>query len=230
MRYQNTLLGTFIERPNRFIAYVDVNGNKERCHVKNTGRCKELLIPGARVVLSVSDKPDRATAYDLVGVYKEGMLVNIDSQAPNKVIAESIHLISGFENAEEIHPEHTYGDSRIDFFAKNGDTKKLMEVKGVTLEKNGLALFPDAPTERGLKHVKELEASLKEGYEAYIMFLIQMRGPTAFSPNYEMHEEFALEVEKAHASGVKVLAYDCEVTKDSISLGDIIKVKLRDHS
>jgi len=230
MRYQNILFGRFIERPNRFIAYVDINGNKERCHVKNTGRCKELLIPGAKVILSASCDPDRATAYDLVGVYKEGMLVNIDSQAPNKVIAESIRRIPGFEHIEEIHPEHTYGDSRIDFFAKSGDVKKLMEVKGVTLERNGLALFPDAPTERGLKHVKELEASLKDGYESYVMFLMQMRGPTVFSPNYEMHEEFALEVEKAYASGVRVLAYDCEVTEDSISLGRPIKVKFRDHS
>jgi len=230
MKYQNILTGTFIERPNRFIAYVEVGGKKERCHVKNTGRCKELLIPGAKVVLSVSDSPSRATAYDLVGVYKEKMLVNIDSQAPNKVIADSIRRIPGFEHIEEIRPEHTYGDSRIDFFAKSGDVKKLVEVKGVTLENNGLALFPDAPTERGLKHVKELEASLKDGYEACIIFVIQMRGPTVFSPNYEMHEEFALEVEKAHASGVRVLAYDCEVMNDSISLGNPVKVKLRDHS
>ena len=230
MRYENIVLGTFIERPNRFIAYVDIGGKRERCHVKNTGRCKEFLIPGTRAVLSVSDNPDRATAYDLVGIYKGGMLVNIDSQAPNKVIAESIRRIPGFEHVDEIYPEYTYRDSRIDIFAKSGGVKKLMEVKGVTLEKDGLALFPDAPTERGLKHVRELEASLKDGYEAYIMFLIQMKGPTKFSPNYEMHEEFAIEIEKACASGVNVLAYDCEVTEDSLSLGNPVEIELGDHT
>ena len=230
MRYPDIIPGTFIERPNRFIAYVEVDGKKERCHVKNTGRCKELLIPGAKAVLSVSDNPDRSTAYDLVSVYKGGMLVNIDSQAPNKVVEESIRSIPGFERVDEVRPEYSYGDSRIDIFAKSGSTSKLMEVKGVTLEKDGTALFPDAPTERGLKHVKELEASLIEGYEAYIMFLIQMKGPTVFSPNHEMHEEFASEVEKAYRSGVTVLAYDCAVSEDSISFGDPVKVKLRDHS
>jgi len=230
MRYTNTLLGTFVERPNRFIAYVDVNGKKERCHVKNTGRCRELLIPGVRSVLAVSDNPERATAYDLIGVYKNGMLVNIDSQAPNKVVAESIRRVPGFEHITEFHSEYRYGNSRIDIFAEGGGKKKLMEVKGVTLEKDGIALFPDAPTERGLKHVRELEASLKEGYEACLMFLIQMTGPAAFFPNHEMHEEFAAEVERAHVSGVKVLAYDCAVTENSISLGNPVEVRFRDHS
>ena len=226
MRYPNTVTGAFIERPNRFIAYVEVDGKKERCHVKNTGRCKELLIPGVKAVLSASDSPGRSTLYDLIGVYKGGMLVNIDSQAPNKVVAESIRLIRGFEDVSEVRPEYTYGKSRIDIFAKNDSEMKLMEIKGVTLENDGTALFPDAPTERGLKHVKELEAAIKEGYEAYIMFLIQMDGPKVFSPNYEMHEEFALEVERASDAGVNVLAYDCIVSEDSISLGKPVKVKL----
>ncbi|MCL2295698.1 MAG: DNA/RNA nuclease SfsA [Methanomassiliicoccaceae archaeon] len=230
MRYPKTVSGTFIERPNRFIAYVEINGKKEKCHVKNTGRCKELLIPGTRAVLAVSDNPGRSTAYDLVSVYKGGMLVNIDSQAPNKVVLESIRSIPGFEHVDEVRPEHTYGNSRIDIFARSGDTKKLLEVKGVTLEKDGTALFPDAPTERGLKHVKELEASLEDGYEAYIMFLIQMAGPTVFSPNYDMHYEFASAVESAHRSGVKILAYDCAVTEDRISLGSPVRVKYEDHS
>jgi len=146
------------------------------------------------------------------------------------VVAESIRRIPGFENIDEMRREYTYGDSRIDIFAKCGNSRKLMEVKGVTLERDGTALFPDAPTERGLKHVKELEASLGEGYEAYIMFLIQMAGPVVFSPHYDMHEEFASEVEKAHAADVKVLAYDCTVSEDSISMRDPIKVKFRDHS
>lgn len=230
MRYPNVISGTFIERPNRFIAYAEIGGKRERCHVKNTGRCRELLIPGAKAVFAASDNPGRSTAYDLIGVYKGGMLVNIDSQAPNKAVAESICRIPGFEHADEVRSEYRYGNSRIDIFAKSGSARKLMEVKGVTLEKGGTALFPDAPTERGLKHVKELRASLEEGYEAYILFLIQMAGPAAFSPNYEMHEEFALEVEAAHEAGVKVLAYDCEVSEDSISLGSPVEVRFRDHS
>jgi sugar fermentation stimulation protein A len=230
MRYPNILTGTFIERPNRFIAYVEIGGKKERCHVKNTGRCKELLIPGARVILCVSDAPGRSTGCDLIGVYKGNMLVNIDSQAPNKVAAESLRSIPGFEDADTIRQEYTYGNSRIDIFAKSGGRKMLVEVKGVTLEKDGTALFPDAPTERGLKHVRELEASLKEGYDSYILFLIQMSGPKVFSPNYDMDPEFSEEVERAHGIGVKVLAYDCTVTEDSLSLGMPIKVRLRPHS
>ncbi|MCL2318237.1 MAG: DNA/RNA nuclease SfsA [Methanomassiliicoccaceae archaeon] len=225
MKYQNILHGTFIERPNRFIAYVEIDGKKEKCHVKNTGRCKEILIPGAKVILSYSDNSERSTKYDLICVYKGGMLVNIDSQVPNKVIEESLRSIPGFEHVEDIQHEYTYGNSRIDIFAKSGRKKILMEVKGVTLEKEGVALFPDAPTERGLKHIRELESSLKEGYEAYVMFLIQMTGPKIFTPNYWMHEEFAKEVETAEAKGVKVLAYDCIVMEDSISLGKRIAVK-----
>jgi sugar fermentation stimulation protein A len=225
MRYSNVLSGTFIERPNRFTAYVEIEGKKEKCHVKNTGRCRELLIRGAEVILDASDNPERSTRYDLIAVYKDRTLVNIDSQAPNKVVEESIRRIPGFEDMDDIRREYSYGDSRFDIFAGSGNRKKLMEVKGVTLEKEGIALFPDAPTERGLKHVRGLEAAAKEGYEAYIMFLVQMSGPRVFSPNYEMHKEFASEVEKAHASGVIVLAYDSIVTEDSISLGGPIEVK-----
>ncbi|MCL2148512.1 MAG: DNA/RNA nuclease SfsA [Methanomassiliicoccaceae archaeon] len=230
MRYPNVIRGTFVERPNRFVAYVDVDGRRERCHVKNTGRCKELLVPGAEAVLSVPDKPGRATGYDLIGVYKGGMLVNIDSQAPNSVVEESIRRIPGFEDAGEVRREHTHGDSRFDIFARSRDRRMLMEVKGVTLEEGGVALFPDAPTERGLKHVRGLRAALGEGYEAYVMFLVQMSGPKVFSPHYAMHEEFALEVERAHAAGVRVLAYDSVVTEDAISLGEPIEVRLGRHS
>jgi sugar fermentation stimulation protein A len=230
MRYPNALTGIFVERPNRFIAYVEVNGKKEKCHVKNTGRCKELLIPGVKVVLCAADDPERSTKYDLIAVYKGEMLVNIDSQVPNAVIAESLRSIPVFEDVDEIRREYRYGDSRIDLLAQAGGKNMLIEVKGVTLEKDNIALFPDAPTERGLKHVKELEASLKEGYDAYIMFLIQMTGPIAFTPNYDMHLEFALEVEKAFRAGVKVLAYDCVVTEDTISLGKPIPLKFGDHS
>ncbi|MDR2698704.1 MAG: DNA/RNA nuclease SfsA [Candidatus Methanoplasma sp.] len=230
MRYPNTLTGTFVERPNRFIAYVDIDGKKEKCHVKNTGRCKEILIPGAEVILSVSDAPGRSTGYDLIGVYKGNMLVNIDSQAPNEAVAGSIRDIPGFEDIDDIRREHVYGNSRIDIFASAGGKRKLMEVKGVTLERDGTALFPDAPTERGLKHVRELEASLKEGYEGYVMFLIQMSGPKVFSPNYEMDPKFSLAIEEAHRAGVKVLAYDSMVTEVSIALGRPVEVRLGDHS
>lgn len=223
MRYTNTITGEFKSRPNRFIAFVDVNGTLEKCHVKNTGRCKELLIPGVKVVLSIADNPERSTKFDLIAVYKGDMLVNIDSQAPNKVVVESIHGIPGFEDVT-VQPEYKYGNSRIDVFAFTENRKILMEIKGVTLENNRLALFPDAPTERGLKHIRELESSMKDGYEAYVMFLVQMRGPTTFSPNYEMHEEFAKEVKKASELGVKVLAYDSIVTEDSITLGNPIEV------
>ncbi|MCL1811443.1 MAG: DNA/RNA nuclease SfsA [Methanomassiliicoccaceae archaeon] len=227
MRYENVLTGTFIERPNRFTAYVEIGGKREKCHVKNTGRCREILVPGAETILAVSDNPERSTKYDLIGVYKGNMLLNIDSQAPNAVMRESIHSIPGFEDADEVRPEYKYGNSRIDIFAKAGDRKMLMEVKGVTLDKDGVALFPDAPTERGLKHVKELGSSVGDGYEAYIMFLIQMSGPKVFSPHYEMHESFAEEVERAQSLGVKVLAYDSLVTEDSISLGNPIEVRFR---
>ena len=225
MKYQNILPGLFIERPNRFVAYVEVNGKKEKCHVKNTGRCKELLIPGAKAILCESDNPERSTKYDLICVFKGEMLVNIDSQVPNKVVEESISKIPGFEKIDVLQHEYTYGRSRIDILAKSGNKKMLMEVKGVTLEKDGVALFPDAPTDRGLKHIRELCSSLQEGYEAYVMFLIQMSGPEVFTPNYAMHEEFAKEVEKADKLGVKVLAYDCIVKEDSISLGKRIEVR-----
>lgn len=229
MKYSNVCSGRFLERPNRFIAMVEIDGNIEKCHVKNTGRCKELLLPDAKVILQRSDDPERSTKFDLIAVYKGDMLVNIDSQAPNKVLAESFGKIPGFESAD-VRTEYKYGNSRIDIFASAGDRKILMEIKGVTLENNGTALFPDAPTERGLKHVRELENSLKEGYEAYIMFLIQMSGPHIFTPNYEMDMKFGKAVEQAHAAGVKVLTYDCEVTENTLGLGNPVKVRLRDHS
>ncbi|MDR1404778.1 MAG: DNA/RNA nuclease SfsA [Candidatus Methanoplasma sp.] len=230
MKYAEVRSGKFLERPNRFIAYVETGGTVEKCHVSNTGRCRELLVPGADVILSVSRNPNRSTKYDLVSVYKGGMLVNIDSQAPNKVVIDQIRDIPGFENADLIRPEYSYGSSRIDLYAEEGSKKMLMEIKGVTLERDGLALFPDAPTERGLKHVGELKDSLKEGYESYIMFLVQMRGPEAFSPNYDMHEDFAAAVEQACTEGMKVLAYDCVVTENSVSLGEPIDIRFRGHS
>jgi len=229
MKYENIEIGTFIERPNRFVAYVDIDGKKEKCHVKNTGRCKELLIKGSKVVLQRSDSPTRSTELDLISVYKENVLVNIDSQAPNKVVTESIIEMSYFKDIETLRNEFTYGDSRIDIYAESAGKKILIEVKGVTLEVDGVGLFPDAPTERGLKHIKELEHSLSDGYDPHIIFLIQMKGIEYFTPNYSMHREFALELERASNLGVKVIAWDCDVSEDAITLGKEIEVRF-DHS
>lgn len=230
MKYLNTCTGTFVERPNRFIAYVEVDGKQEKCHVKNTGRCKELLIPGAKVILDRSSDPKRSTKFDLVSVYKGDMLVNIDSQAPNKIVQESYENIDFLKGLSYIRPEFTIDDSRIDIYGEGQGRKVLMEIKGVTLEIDGTALFPDAPTERGLKHVRELQKALGEGYESCIFFLVQMRGPEHFTPNYEMHMEFALEVEKAYMKGVKVLVYDCVVKEDEILLGNRMDIKFKGHS
>ena len=224
MEYNNIITGTFISRPNRFIAYVNVNGSVEKVHVKNTGRCKELLIDGVKVVLEISNNPERKTKYDLIAVWKNGMLVNIDSQAPNKVAYEFFRELS--EADTEIISEYTLGNSRFDLLLRKGEKKTLIEVKGVTLENDGLALFPDAPTERGLKHVNELIANIKKGYECIIFFVVQMKGPHSFMPNFEMHPEFGKAVRKAAESGVKVCAYDCVVTEGSMRIDKEVKVIL----
>lgn len=224
MRYANVCRGVFIERPNRFIAMVEIDGRIERCHVKNTGRCKEILIKGVDVVLSVSDDPKRSTKYDLIAVYKGDMLINIDSQAPNKAAVEAFETIFG--KMDLIRPEYKIDDSRIDIYAESGKERYLVEVKGVTLEKNGTVLFPDAPTERGLKHVRELTKTAGEGYYSYVLFIVQMKGVTHFEPNYEMHREFGEALEKASKNGVGILAYYCRVTEDSMTVDSRIPVVL----
>lgn len=225
MRYQNTCAGTFIERPNRFIAKVEIDGMVETCHVKNTGRCKELLVPGAKVILEISPNRERRTKYDVIAVYKGKRLINMDSQVPNAVVYESLKdtgIIKGFKS---IRREVVYGDSRIDIFAE-GTKGTFVEVKGVTLEKDGVVLFPDAPTERGIKHIRELMKAVDDGYDAIIFFLIQMSDVDHFSPNYETHKEFGEALKEASEHGVKVVAYDCEVSEDSIVLGERIDVRL----
>ena len=224
MEYKNTVIGTFLSRPNRFIAYVNVNGNEEKVHVKNTGRCKELLIEDVPVILEMSDDPKRKTRYDLIAVWKNGMLVNMDSQAPNKAVYEFMKEHSD-ENSE-IFKEYTVGNSRFDIMVRKDNRITLTEVKGVTLERGGLALFPDAPTERGLKHVNELIMNVKKGYECRIIFVIQMKGPHAFTPNFEMHREFGDAVREAAENGVTVNAYDCIVTENSMTLDKELKVIL----
>lgn len=230
MEYPNITEGIFISRPNRFIAQVEIEGRTETVHVKNTGRCREILISGARVFLQKSDNPERKTKYDLTAVEKKTengtILINIDSQIPNFCADEFLHKAELFPEGTEIRREVKYGNSRFDICAKNGNDISFIEVKGVTLEKDGLALFPDAPTERGVKHIKELIKAKSEGFGAYIMFVIQMSGVNGFSPNSEMHPEFSEALKSAEKSGVKILAYDCEVTKDRIEIKNPVKVLL----
>ncbi len=231
MKYKNIVKGTFIERPNRFIAYAEIDGKMEKAHVKNTGRCKELLLPGASVYLEVADNPERKTKYDLIAVEKfregkEPLLINMDSQAPNNAAEEWLKKGNLFSENAVVKREVRYGKSRFDFYIEDGERKAFLEVKGVTLEENGLALFPDAPTERGVKHIKELLSCMDEGYEAYILFVIQMKEMHAFSPNDKTHPDFGRALREAVDGGVKVLAVDCKAGTDYMELDNYIEVKL----
>ncbi len=213
MKYDNITKASFIKRPNRFIAEVEIDGQKEIVHVKNTGRCKELLLPGGDVWLTAPGNPDRKTKYDLVAVKKNnGILFNIDSQAPNKVAREWLEK----QGYDKIIPEYTYGDSRNDFYMEKGKEKYLMEVKGCTLEVDGIGYFPDAPTERGVKHLRELTAAVKKGYKTMIAFVIQMDGVSEVRPNVATHPEFGTAFEEAKAAGVEVVFLKCHVEPDSL--------------
>ncbi len=213
MRYDNITGATFLSRPNRFIAEVDIDGHKEIVHVKNTGRCKELLIPGCEVWLTAPGTSDRKTKYDLVAVRKKnGILFNIDSQAPNKVVKEWL----SDRGYDKVIPEYTYGDSRIDFYMERGCDRYLMEVKGCTLEVDGTGYFPDAPTERGVKHLHELTAAAKKGFRAILAFVIQMDGVSEVRPNVSTHKEFGIALDEAKAAGVEVLFLKCHVEPDSL--------------
>lgn len=226
MKYKKVVEGRFISRPNRFIAYVEIDGKAETVHVKNTGRCKELLTDNATVYLSVSDNPQRKTKYDLIAVKKGELLINMDSQIPNDVCEK--WLKKGFLFSENviIKREYTYKKSRFDFYIEDGERKIFLEVKGCTLENNGIASFPDAPTERGIKHIKELISALDDGYEAYIFFVIQMKGIKEFRPNDITHKAFGDALREAKSKGVKILAYDSLVTPDSIEIDREICVNL----
>ena len=224
--YQRVEEGTFLSRPNRFIAMVDINGSTVRCHVKNTGRCRELLVPGARVFLSASDSPGRSTSHDLVAVMKGDLLVNMDSQAPNPVAAEGLRLIPGFEDVTEIRREFSYGDSRIDIMAIAPGRRILVEVKGVTLEEDGVCMFPDAPTERGRKHIRELMRAADDGWEACILFVVQMEGMERFEPNRATDPAFAEALSEAAAAGLRIIAYGCDVAPDSMTLSYGIPMSL----
>ena len=231
MKYKNVVKGTFIERPNRFIAKVDIDGNIHTVHVKNTGRCKELLIKGATVYLAKSDNESRKTLYDLIAVEKkrenkEPLLINMDSQIPNSVAEEFLIKGNLFSKNAIIKREVTYKNSRFDLYIEDNGKKSFLEVKGVTLESDGIAMFPDAPTIRGVKHINELVSAIADGYEAYILFVIQMKGVKLFKPNAKMHKEFADVLSFAKKNGVKVLAVDSIVTKDSIEIDSFIKTEV----
>lgn len=230
MKYKHIVEATFLERPNRFIAHVDIKGERETVHVKNTGRCKELLIPGSKVYLAVADNPERKTKYDLVAVEKVRenklpLLINMDSQIVNDVAGEWLAKGLLFSNKAVVRREVTYGKSRFDFYIEDGERKVFLEVKGVTLEHDGIASFPDAPTERGIKHIHELIKCMEDGYEAYILFVIQMKEMKWFQPNDITHKAFGDALRKAGQSGVKILAYDCKVSQDSIEIDQPVVVK-----
>jgi sugar fermentation stimulation protein A len=231
MNYNNIVKATFISRPNRFIANVMVDGAPVTVHVKNTGRCRELLVPGAKVFLEKSDNPARKTLYDLVAVQKGNRLVNMDSQIPNAAAYEWISAGGFKKDVTLLKREVTFGNSRFDLYLEYTDEagktrKAFVEVKGVTLEDDGVVRFPDAPTERGIKHIHELTECLKEGYEAYLLFVIQMKDVKYFEPDREIHKDFADALGEASERGVQVLAYDCEVKENSMEIRDPMEVRL----
>lgn len=225
MIYHHIKEGRFVSRPNRFIAHVEVDGRTEVCHVKNTGRCRELLIPGTRVWIDESQNPDRKTKYDLITVDRGGMLINMDSQAPNKLFAEWV-AAGNMGKWEEIRPECRFGDSRFDFRLRSGDRLTYVEVKGCTLEVDGIALFPDAPTERGVRHIRELMAAKAAGYGAMLVIIVQMKGPGVFRPNRATHPAFADALAEAAAAGVEIHAFDCIVEADRAVIDREIPVEL----
>lgn len=236
MEYQFIKKGIFKSRPNRFVAQVEIDGQEHTVHVKNTGRCRELLIPGVTVILEHHPdalKSGRKTEYSLIAVYKGDLLINMDSQAPNAAAAQWL-MEGGFEKSTGLKPENirrevTFGQSRFDLAFSTGGKPAFMEVKGVTLESDGIAMFPDAPTLRGVKHLDELALAVKEGFDAYVLFVIQMKGVKKFCPNYETHREFGLALERAAAAGVKVLAYDCRVREEGFSIDREVEVVLGSH-
>lgn len=227
MKYEHTEKAIFLERPNRFIAYVNLDGRTETVHVKNTGRCKELLIPGTEIILEKSGNPARKTKYDLISVRKGNRWINMDSQIPNKAAEEWLLKGSLFPEEIQIRREKTFGNSRFDLYVESSRRKAFMEIKGVTLEENNIARFPDAPTQRGLKHVEELTHCIRDGYEAYLLFVIQMKGITCFEPNWNTHPEFGEALIDAQNTGVKLLAYDCFVTENLMEIRDPVPINLK---
>lgn len=224
MQYGQVKTGVFLARPNRFIAHVALDGVETVCHVKNTGRCRELLVPGAAVYLEKGTNPDRKTAYDLIAVEKNGKLINMDAQAPNKAFAE--WAIRFDPAATAVHSEYRFGQSRLDFCLETPQGLHLVEVKGVTLEENGHTRFPDAPTERGVKHLHELMHAVELGHQATAFFVIQMADAVDFSPNDATHPAFGAALRQAKAAGVNIAAYCCRVTPDSMAIDRPVEIRL----
>lgn len=235
MKYERIVSARFLSRPNRFVAIVNLNGNEISVHVKNTGRCRELLVPDSVVYLEDFSyrQGKRKLLYDLIAVKKGDLLINMDSQAPNKVAKEALENVSinlpGMSELTIIRPEKVYGDSRFDFYIedKNGE-KGFVEVKGVTLENKGIASFPDAPTERGVKHLNELVRAMENGYHSYVLFVIQMSGMKLFTPNDVTHRKFGDTLRYAAERGVHILAYECAVTPDSLEVTKTMPIELND--
>ncbi len=226
MRYREVISGRFLHRPNRFVAHVETDEGERIVHVKNTGRCRELLVPGARVYLEKSGNPNRKTACDLIAVEKGRLLISMDSQAPNRVFGEWAEVGGFLPDVTAVHREYTYGDSRLDFCLETPRGLHLVEVKGVTLEEDGVALFPDAPTERGIKHIRELQRAVESGMEATLFFVVQMKGVREVRPNERTHPAFGAALREAAAAGVRVRAYDCIVTPDSLRIDREVPVIL----
>ena len=225
MEYANMVAGRFLSRPNRFIAQVDIQGQTQICHVKNTGRCRELLTPGARVWCQAAANPNRKTQFDLIAVEKGSRIINMDAQAPNQAAAQWLSA-GGLGRLEDLQPEVTLGDSRFDFSFQKGGRRCYLEVKGVTLEENGVAKFPDAPTSRGTKHLKGLTQAAAQGYGAYVLFVIQLQPVAYFTPNDGTDPAFGQALRAAKAAGVALLAMDCQVTPWSMAIGQPVEVRL----
>ena len=231
MRYGEVVRGRFLRRPNRFVAYTEIEGREVVVHVKNTGRCRELLVPGCTVYLARGGNPARKTAYDLVAVEKERvgrapLLINMDAQAPNAVATEWLPRSGLFSPSATFRREVTFGASRFDLYVEDGERRAFIEVKGVTLEEGGVARFPDAPTERGVKHLRELISAVEAGYEAFLLFVVQMKEVVSVSPNDETHPAFGEALRAAAAAGVRVLAVDCIVTPESLTADAPVPVVL----
>ncbi len=226
MKYENIKEVRFLRRPNRFIAEILVDGKSEICHVKNTGRCRELLVPDAKIYVQEFDKENRKTKYDLIAVKKGERLINMDSQAPNKVFLEWLQKSDYFGKLSYVKPECKYKNSRFDFYVETEDRKIFIEIKGVTLENGGVVSFPDAPTQRGLKHINELSECIKDGYEAYIFFIVQMKNVLYFEPNRKTHPEFADALIYAKEKGVEIRCLDCFVEPDMLKIKDFVDIRL----
>lgn len=225
MNYKTMVPGTFLRRPNRFVAHVEIDGREEIVHVKNTGRCRELLPPGAQVWCEKSDNPNRKTKFDLITVKKGNYLINMDSQAPNAAVKEWLEG-GGLGKWDLIRPEKTFGASRFDFYLEREGRGMFLEVKGVTLEEEGICRFPDAPTDRGEKHIRELIRAKAAGYDAGVLFVIQMKPVRYLRPNDETDPKFGTALREATAAGVRVMAVDCHVTEDSMEIQDFVEVRL----